>query len=642
MPKIQKREALQSMTRERSNPIVVRASEDLPDNTLSFVFISDNNAGQRYDWGSGEYYDEVLDVNGANAERLNTFFKDHLRNVDSAIGKISNVRVDGGQVIGDVTFGSDDGSQTIFRKYAEGILTDVSIGYQINEYRVDTGSENERDVVTVTDYDVFEVSAVGVGFDSGAKKRENNNDGDFLMPKEMLERLKKLEAMTERSEAQSKELNELREAVRKHDDANAEQLRTKVADLEAQNKEMARQRDLESVAKTYGADEALLKEYREDTTKTVDGFTRAILDAKMAEQPTVSVGVSENGGNAVEMRKAIEDAIAIRTGAIIANPHADVDMFRHATLSDMAKAVTGVSGYDRNAIAERAMVSGEFPLLLLNAGNRTLESEFDAVETTYARWVKQVDVPDFRIQSDIVAGHGGRLDKTLENGDLKEQKLSEAQEQWKIETFGNKFSLTREMIVNDDLGAFQNMLALFGEKSAITANGLAYDILRGAGDYASYKMADGKAIFHADHANKADVVFSADALSAGRVAMRKHKGIDKKTPLNITPTFLFVSADNEELARKIVYSTASIDDNKNTGVINPHQNSVEIIVDAELQGAEWYLASNRRTVKMGFLQGANRRPILKMNDSSIAKTTFEGVFDIGVMAEDYRGMYKGK
>jgi len=167
-----KREALVGASHQRK--ATMRMSPDNTrneDNTLSFVLVSNDNGGMRYDWWSGESYEEVLDVRGASFGSLNTFFKDHDRSVDSAIGRVKNVREEGGTIIGDVVFGSGEAEQSIYRKYAEGILTDVSIGYRINKYEVEE-REGQHDIVTVTDYDIQELSAVGIGFDAGAKKRE--------------------------------------------------------------------------------------------------------------------------------------------------------------------------------------------------------------------------------------------------------------------------------------------------------------------------------------------------------------------------------------------------------------------------------------------------------------------------------------
>ena len=195
---LEKREALLGQVHNRKATFVGRTEGK--DSTHSFIFVSDDNGGMRYDWFSGESYEEKLDTAGGSTESLNTFFKDHNRSVDSAVGRIENVRVDGGTIKGDVVFGSGDDEQSIFRKYSEGILTDVSIGYRINKYEVEE-REGEHDVVTVTDYDIFEVSAVGIGFDKGAKVERNIpiEDRD-----EILARVEELEAFYGISNKESK------------------------------------------------------------------------------------------------------------------------------------------------------------------------------------------------------------------------------------------------------------------------------------------------------------------------------------------------------------------------------------------------------------------------------------------------------
>lgn len=157
---------------------------------LTFVIISPDNAGMRWDWDIGEYMEE-LDINGANSERLNTFFKDHRRGVDDAIGRVTNVRKDGNSLLADVVFGTD--GQSIRQKYEEGILTDVSIGYRIRKYDHEK-REGEPDLVTVREFDIFELSAVGIGFDQGAKKRGVEGLDPELL-REMNERLDSVEAI---------------------------------------------------------------------------------------------------------------------------------------------------------------------------------------------------------------------------------------------------------------------------------------------------------------------------------------------------------------------------------------------------------------------------------------------------------------
>ncbi|MEA1919143.1 MAG: Mu-like prophage major head subunit gpT family protein [Campylobacterota bacterium] len=636
-PKIKKREALTGVSHTRKLTIQQTKRDDLEENTLSFVFVSSDNAGVRFNWDDYEYYDEVLDVSGANTERLNTFFKDHYRSVDSAIGKVSNVRVEDEQLVGDVTFGTDEDSQKIYRKYIDGILTDVSIGYQINKYDVDKRAENERDLVTVKDYSIFELSAVGIGFDAGAKKRENEQGEK--MPENLLKRLKELEAMAQRNDEQNKELKNL---VAQRDAEKVAFDTKEMQRLKDENLELTRKNDIEATISAYNPSKDLADKFR--TAGTVNEFTRAILDERVKEQPNISTN-AENENTRSSMINGMIDGLALRLGAKIEKPHKDAEKYRNAPLTQIGNILLPENerSFNPNEIAQRSLVSGDFPLLLQSVGARILTAEFEARLGTYKAWMKEVDVPDFRVMTELTASvGGGRLSKTLENGDLKELQGSEKSESWNIEPYGNTFVITRQMIINDDLGNFANLIAEFGNMAQTTANGIAYDLLQGKGDYASYKMADGSGLFVAARNNSATDALSPEALSAGRLAMSKHKGIDGKTPLTIVPKYLVVSPALEVQAREILGATNKIGADVNTGEINVHQGAYKLIVDAEITSdTAWYLLADRRTFKMGFLAGTGRKPVVKVNDSTLIRTTFEGVFDIGVMAEDYRGLYRG-
>ena len=636
-----KREALRNQTQTRASSISVsRVDDEANTNTLSFVFVSNDNAGKRFDWGSGEFYDEVLDISGANSERLNTFFKDHMRSVDSAVGKVSNVRTEDGQLLGDVTFGTDEDSQRVYSKYAEGILTDVSIGYEIRDYKVEQGAENERDKVTVTDFEIFEVSAVGIGFDSGAKKRDKINDnGSSTMKKELLERLEALEGMAQRNAEEKKEMLDL-QAKRDADltiEANAEMARVK-----AENLNLKRQADIGAICVTHNVEATLRAKWNDDSAMTVDAVRIAILATKI-EDPAPQHKLDAVNKRS-DMIDAMVDGLALRVGATIEKPHADAEKYRYATLISIGNALLPENerSFAPSEVAQRSLVSGDFPLLLQSVGARVLTSEFASQTATYKSWMKEIDVPDFRVMTDLTSSiGGGRLSKTLENGDLKELSGTEKAEYWKIESFGNKFVLTREMLINDDLGNFTNLIATFGRMAMTTANGIAYDILQGKGDYSDYKMADGSGIFIIARNNSATDALSSTALSAGRLAMSKHLSQDGKTPLQIIPKYLVVGAGLEVQATEILTALNKLGAD-NTGVQNVNKGLYELVVDHEITSdTAWYLLADSRTFKMGFLAGTNRSPVTKLNDSSLARTEFEGVFDMGVMVEDYKGLYRG-
>lgn len=190
MPKLQKREALTGVLHARAESVPPQTNTE-NERKLTFTIISNDNDGMRYDWYSGESYVERLEPSGAKTDRLNTFFKDHNRGVDDAIGKVESVRLEGDSLKADVVFGSD--ADSILAKYREGVLTDVSIGYAIEKYEVEE-REGEPDIVTVTEFDIYELSAVGIGFDRGAKHERGMITISEEQLREMNERLDRVES----------------------------------------------------------------------------------------------------------------------------------------------------------------------------------------------------------------------------------------------------------------------------------------------------------------------------------------------------------------------------------------------------------------------------------------------------------------
>jgi len=646
MPKMMqqrnKKETLNGVSHHRSMAVRKAVPVSDEDNgSLSFVMISSNNAGTRYNWWEDEYYSEQLDVSGANTERLKTFFKDHIRSVDTAIGKVDNVRVENGELIADVTFGKDDASQAIEQKYRDGILTDVSIGYEIVGYDVQK-RENDIDLVTVTDFNIYELSAVGIGFDSGATKREKEDN----MPKELLERLSELIAKAERTAEENAEMAKLERmkldeenadrAKESKDDAAAKKIRV----LEEKIAEADRQNEIRSICDEYNASEELRTKFLEKGT--ADQLRKALLDEKISKEAKTRTYVSANGGMRDEMLGDMADGFAMRMGVKVENASNEAKQFSMASLLDMGRALTGYAGYDKMALAKRTLVTADFPLLLENAGNRILTQNFAEVDATYREWVAEEDVADFRSQTDVTFGNGGELPRIYDGGELNEADAEESGETWNIDSYGRKFTLTRQMLINDDLRALNRLFSEFGITASRTLNAHVYRLLQAQKEYANYKMSDGYGIFNAtNHKNVQSLSLDADGLSKGKALMRKQKDL-AGNPINLSARYLIVGADLEQTALQLLNSTADLADNKNEGVVNVHYKSVNPIIDNAISGDSWYLAHERRTIKVGYLQGTNRSPVTNIIDTSLLGVTIEGVFDFGVMAEDFRGLVKGK
>jgi len=192
------------MSRSCGNGVCPRAKGetsiiDIENRTIPFILVSKDNAGERYDWWNDEVYIEELDPNGARLEELQTFFKDHHTSIDTAIGRVENARVEDEQIKADVILGTDEDAEKIFVKYQDRILTDVSIGYYVNDIVV-TQRKDEPDHVLVTDYTLVELSAVWKGFDKGA------TIGRSATSKQQVEKLRSTDVLRKKLNLKQKEI----------------------------------------------------------------------------------------------------------------------------------------------------------------------------------------------------------------------------------------------------------------------------------------------------------------------------------------------------------------------------------------------------------------------------------------------------
>jgi hypothetical protein len=105
---------------------------------------------------------------------------------------------------------------------------------------------------------------------------------------------------------------------------------------------------------------------------------------------------------------------------------------------------------------------------------------------------------------------------------------------------------------------------------------------------------------------------------------------------------LIVAPNLFKIGKQLLESSADIADNKSAGVVNPYANIASLIVEPELADDEWYLVADRKTVKVGYLAGTGRRPVINIEENLSGGVTYACLFDFGVAPEDYRGMVKGK
>jgi len=186
--------------------------------------------------------------------------------------------------------------------------------------------------------------------------------------------------------------------------------------------------------------------------------------------------------------------------------------------------------------------------------------------------------------------------------------------------------------VNDDLGAIDEVLANYGQNVALFEESTFYAFALAA------TMADGNAIFHANHGNLAvaAAAINPTSVASGRAAMRKQKSIDGKS-LNIVPNILLVGPDKETEAEMLVADITPAQ----ASAVNPFSGKLRPVVTAEIVGNAWYLLSATNPCWVyGYLEG-QEAPRLR-TEEPFGKQGFSMTLehDFGTGAADHRGGFK--
>lgn len=140
--------------------------------------------------------------------------------------------------------------------------------------------------------------------------------------------------------------------------------------------------------------------------------------------------------------------------------------------------------------------TSDFPYILAAAANKEMLAGAGEVVLTYPYWCKIGSGSDFKAMSRLKLSEAGELPVVNESAGYTTTKFSEQREQISIVTYGKCFNLSRQMIINDDLDAFTGIPRAFGKAAAFKPEVLAVKVLCANG-----ALSDGKALFHADHAN---------------------------------------------------------------------------------------------------------------------------------------------
>jgi len=291
--------------------------------------------------------------------------------------------------------------------------------------------------------------------------------------------------------------------------------------------------------------------------------------------------------------------------------------------------------------ARAFLTTSDFPLILTNALNVRLLARYQAAMPTYRLWAARYTAPDFRDVNVIRAGDFPELLPINEAGEIKSGTFGESKETFRVSPYGRMLRISRQVIVNDQLGAIEQVLGSTGERIADWENVKAYEMLLSNGARGPTLVTDSKAVFHADHNNLdedgADI--SVAAIGAARAAMMMQTSIDG-LKIAIRPSVLVTGPDMLTTAEQLL---TAITPAVVTNTVPVSMRSLQVQGDPNIPGDAWYLFADPASAPAfiyGYLEGFEGPRLTSEDEFDYQGMKVKLEHDFGVGAIDYRGAYR--
>jgi len=289
--------------------------------------------------------------------------------------------------------------------------------------------------------------------------------------------------------------------------------------------------------------------------------------------------------------------------------------------------------------------------ILNNVANKKLLKAFEAQPIVATKLCSEGELNDFKESERYRLTDVGDLEPVAPDGEIKSGGLKEEQATNQLGTFGKMFSLTREMIYNDDLNAFMKVPEGMGARAARKIDQLFFKRL----------LSNPNSLFsevHKNYAEGADTALSAASLATAIQMFLDQTDADGQ-PINVSPRYLLVPTGLKMTARELLNSVAFFATGTDNKTRIPTYNALadeglDAIASPYLSNANypgysakaWYLFADPSVVdtfEIGYLKG-RRTPTVEQGETDFDTlgVKFRVYFDLGVREQDHRGMTKFK
>jgi len=534
------------------------------------------------------------------------------------IGIVDNIGIVDGKLRGDVTFGASQRAREVAADVAGGIIRNLSVGYTIDKTveKVDGATRT----ITATRWTPYEVSAVAIGADAGAGFGRSTN----------------MEPDPTTTDTQKP----------------ASEIETRAAQLERE-RVLGIQRIGHKLSLPEAEIEASIK-----GGVSLDAFRAAAIDAIAnapadrggpimfdRQDPRIGRGSRIDAGDdsSADFRAASVDALLVRAGVPLAKPHPAARDVSGSVL-DIARTCVSRSGRSvpvgKEDLLKRALSTSDFPLILANSMHAAVRNGYEVEPASHRAWVRPQPVQDFRVQNRPILGSAPALQAVVEGGEYTNGSMSDDSASYSVSKFGRIVTLTWEVLVNDNLGAFLRIQPAMGQAARRLEADTVYTLLA-----SNPTMQDTVALFHATHGNLGTSgAFDATILGAARALLRKQTAVGGGY-LSLVPRYLIVPVEKEMAAEALLAaatrSVTTVDATTPQWIAN-----LELVVEPRLAATAIYLAADSAqidTCELGLLEENFGGPMITEDRSAEFRRdefSWKVRHVIGAKFLDWRGIVK--
>ncbi len=606
---------------------------------------------RRYDWWLEEYYDEELQVDTAAVDltRLNSgscaVLDSHRTygGLDAQLGVVERAWLADGVGHAQLRLSARDDLAGIVADIVSGIIRNISVGYTVQRYVIDK-PEGQPAIYRAVEWTPHELSFVTVPADAAATTRNapTAQGAPCVFTRADSQEIPMPQPATTRAA----------DPAAPQDDQNPTAVTPPAPAPAGNDAGNARAAEIVELAARHGMTERTADWLR--AGHSVEKVRGLILD-ELATRDAAAGGHINRISNVSEdeqdlQRSAFAHALLGRAQVIDPSTKrvfavTGDNPMRGLTLLDMARrslerAGVRTDGMQKLELVGRAFTQSgsDFPVLLENAMHKALQSAYALAPDTWSRWCATGTVSDFRAHNRYRLGSIGNLDALNELGEFKNKTIPDGEKaSITAGTKGNIINLSRQAIINDDLGAFIGLAVTFGRAAKRTIEADAYAYLA-----SNPTMSDGIALFHASHGNLGTTgAPSVTTIDEARVLMASQKDVGGNDYLDLRPAVWLGPLSYGSAAR--VANNSEYDPDANNKLQRP--NSVrglfrDVVDTPRIADTKWYQFADPNdapVIEVAFLDGVSE-PFLDQEDGfSVDGVRWKARLDYGIAAIDYRG-----